>query len=82
LPKKIIDTRNTVKIIFLPIKIVFRLYSGLSEELGDLVRQSIDTREIIALVDNENLKEITFDNLSNLFRRNNLRPYDDELISF
>lgn len=54
------------------------VYKELREEYTTLLSLDLDTREMINYIDGENLKEVNFENLSNLFRNNNLRPYDDE----
>ena len=59
-----------------------QIYNELREEYTNMLNLGLDTREVISYVDAENQKEVNFENLSNLFRNNNLRPYDDELISF
>jgi hypothetical protein len=57
-------------------------FNEISEELSILKVLAISAADIITIIDGEHHTEINFDNMYALFRKNNLMPYDEELISF
>lgn len=57
-------------------------FNEISDEKDNLDSLGITEEEIINLIDSERNQEINFDNMFNLFRKNNLVPYDEEIISF